>query len=155
MRVPHLLAISLLILVCVAPVLAQSPQDNIPGSFFSEPLGALPPDAQANLRLNPIQRPIEIDRLYFPSAKPEAARAGEHDWAFKPWPQSHKRVLARNDATCYSIRSYRVKRDDPESDSTRPAGYSTCQPAGRFQVKETVDSQRIVPRFDVPLEPGH
>jgi hypothetical protein len=146
MRIPHLLAISLLILVCIAPVLAQSPQDNMPGSFFSEPPGALPQDAQANLRLNPIQRPIEVNRLYFPSAKPEAARADEHDWTFKPWPRSHKHVLTQNDATCYSIRAYRVKRDDPDSDSTRPAGYSTCQPASRFQVKEAGESQQMTPR---------
>jgi hypothetical protein len=155
MRVPHLLAISLMALVCVAPVLAQSPQDNIPGSFFSEPPGVLPQDALADLRLDQIQRPVEIDRLYFPPAKPEAARGSEHDWTFKPWSKSHKRVLTQNDATCYSIRGYRVKRDNLESDSTRPAGYSTCQPATRFQVKEAVDSQRIVPRFDLPLEPGH
>jgi hypothetical protein len=41
---------------------------------------------------------------------------------------------------CYSIRSYRVTRDDPESDSTRVVGYSTCQPAVRFHVKDTGDS---------------
>jgi hypothetical protein len=144
MRIPRLLA--MLILVCAAPVLAQSPQDNIPGSFFSEPPGALPPDAQANLRLNPIQRPIEINRLQSPYSKPDAAGADEHDWAFKPWPQPHARVLSQNDATCYSIRSYRVKRDDPESDSTRLVGYSTCQPSNRFQVKTADERQRVVPR---------
>jgi hypothetical protein len=147
MRIPRLLAVSLLILFCVAPVLAQSPQDNIPGSFFSEPpSAALSPDAQANLRLDPIQRPIEIDRLYFPHAKPDVAGASEHDWAFKPWPQPRARVLNQNDATCYSIRSYRVKRDDPESDSTRLVGYSTCQPSNRFQVKAADERQRVVPR---------
>jgi hypothetical protein len=146
MCIPRFLAISLLILVCVAPVLAQSPQDNIPGSFFSEPPGELPGDAQANLRLNPIQRPIEINRLQSPYSKPDAARVDEHDWTFKPWPQPHARVLTQNDATCYSIRSYRVKRDDPESDSTRLVGYSTCQPSNRFQVKAADERQRVVPR---------
>jgi hypothetical protein len=146
MRSPRLLASSLLILVCVAPVLAQSPQDNIPGSFFSEPPGALPPDAQANLRLDPIQRPIEINRLQSPYSKPDAVRLDEHDWTFKPWPQPHARALNQDDATCYSIRSYRVKRDDPESDSTRLVGYSTCQPSNRFQVKTADERQRVVPR---------
>jgi hypothetical protein len=46
----------------------------------------------------------------------------------------------QSDGTCYSIRSYRVTRDDPESDSTRLAGYSTCQPAARFQLKDAGDS---------------
>jgi hypothetical protein len=27
---------------------------------------------------------------------------------------------------CFSIRSYQVARDDPQSDSTHPVGYSTC-----------------------------
>ncbi len=149
MYFPRLLAISLLLLVCVAPVLAQSPQDNIPGSFFSQPPGPLTQDAQANLRLDQIQHPvdIDIDRLYLPHAKPDSARRGERDGTIKA-PQFRARVLTpgQNDATCYAIRGYRVTRDDPESDATRPAGYSTCQPASRFQVKEADDRQEITPR---------
>jgi hypothetical protein len=44
-------------------------------------------------------------------------------------------IPADADPTCYSMRSYRVTRDDPQSDSTRLAGYSVCQPSARFQVK--------------------
>ncbi len=39
------------------------------------------------------------------------------------------------DTTCYAIRSYVVARDSKDSDSTHPAGYSTCQPSNRYQVK--------------------
>jgi hypothetical protein len=39
------------------------------------------------------------------------------------------------DTTCYSIRSYLVARDAKDSDSTHPAGYSTCQPSDRYHVK--------------------
>jgi hypothetical protein len=39
------------------------------------------------------------------------------------------------DTTCYAIRSYVVARDSQDSDSTHPAGYSTCQPSNRYQVK--------------------
>jgi hypothetical protein len=39
------------------------------------------------------------------------------------------------DTTCFTIRSYVVARDSKGSDSTHPAGYSTCQPSNRFQVK--------------------
>jgi hypothetical protein len=39
------------------------------------------------------------------------------------------------DTTCLSIRSYVVARDSKDSDSTHPAGYSTCQPSNRYQVK--------------------
>jgi hypothetical protein len=55
-------------------------------------------------------------------------------------------IVVQNDEACYTIRSYRVTRDDPRSDSTRLAGYSTCQRAVRFQVKEAVDSLEVVPR---------
>jgi hypothetical protein len=74
MYIPRLLILSLLISACVVPTAAQSPSDNIPGSFYSEPLGVLPPDALASLPLIPIQLPIDIDidRLYLPHAKSEA-----------------------------------------------------------------------------------
>lgn len=39
------------------------------------------------------------------------------------------------DDLCYAIRSYVVARDDKDSDSTHPAGYSTCQSARRYQLK--------------------
>jgi hypothetical protein len=39
------------------------------------------------------------------------------------------------DVTCYAIRSYVVERDSKDSDSTHPAGYSTCQPSQRYQVR--------------------
>lgn len=42
------------------------------------------------------------------------------------------------DATCYTIRTYVVARDSKDSDSTHPAGYSTCQPSAHYQLKTTV-----------------
>lgn len=39
------------------------------------------------------------------------------------------------DRTCYTIRSYVVARDEKGSDSTHPAGYSTCRPSDRYHVK--------------------
>jgi hypothetical protein len=46
------------------------------------------------------------------------------------------------DLTCYAIRSYVVARDSKDSDSTHPAGYSTCRPSDRYQVRTT--EMRIV-----------
>ena len=43
--------------------------------------------------------------------------------------------LSEEGPTCYAIRSYVVARDSKDSDSTHPAGYSTCQPVGRYGVK--------------------
>jgi len=42
------------------------------------------------------------------------------------------------DTTCYTIRTYVVARDSKNSDSTHPAGYSTCQPSAQYQLKTTV-----------------
>ena len=39
------------------------------------------------------------------------------------------------DTTCYAIRSYVVARDSKDSDSTHPAGYSTCLASNRYQVR--------------------
>jgi hypothetical protein len=47
----------------------------------------------------------------------------------------------QNDATCFAIRSYRVVRDGPHSDSTHRDGYTTCVPAARFRVY-TTDERR-------------
>lgn len=58
----------------------------------------------------------------------------------------HVLTLEQNEATCYTLRTYRVTREDPESDTTRPAGYSTCQRAARFQLRTAVDSLEIAPR---------
>ena len=38
-----------------------------------------------------------------------------------------------DDSVCLTMRTYKVARDDPHSDATHPAGYSTCQPAARFR----------------------
>jgi len=54
--------------------------------------------------------------------------------------------LEQNQATCYTLRTYRVARENPDSDSTRPAGYSTCQRATRFQLWTAVDSREVAPR---------
>ncbi len=51
-----------------------------------------------------------------------------------------KRALSINpdlNATCYTMRTYRVQRDDRRSDSVHPVGYTTCQPAPRFDLKVT------------------
>jgi len=50
---------------------------------------------------------------------------------------SEGRILAWSveDKTCYTIRSYVVARDDKDSDTTHPVGFSTCQPSSRYRLK--------------------
>ncbi len=43
-----------------------------------------------------------------------------------------------SDGTCYAIRSYVVARDSQSSEATHPVAYSTCQPASRYQLRNTV-----------------
>jgi hypothetical protein len=46
-----------------------------------------------------------------------------------------------NNEICYSMRSIRVERDSPDSDSTHPVGTSTCQRASRYHVKSAQGEQ--------------
>jgi len=130
MYIPRLLVLALLILVCVAPIAAQSSPDKSPVS--SRPLldrFTPPPEFRGQQVAN--QHPEAILKLHAPTPTEFRAQLS---------------TLAQSDEVCYSIRSYRVTRDDPGSDSTRLAGYSECQPATRFQVKTAVDSREIEPR---------
>lgn len=120
----RLLLLSLLLSVCVAPVVAQSLPDK-----------------------NSVSSPPLLDRLISPPKFQVYVPTPEIRLHFRaPEPRDHFPALAQDDAACYSIRSYRVTRDNPGSDLTRPAGYSECQPAARFQVKTAVDLREIAPR---------
>jgi hypothetical protein len=137
MRIPRLLLLALLILVCVAPLAAQSSPDKTPA--FSQ------------LHLDGLVAPREFRTRAF-SSPPLSPNLRTRIRDLQPQPRilPFDPALAQNDndndKRCYSIRSYRVTRDDPESDSTRMAGYSECQPAARFQVKAAVDSREQAPR---------
>jgi hypothetical protein len=150
MHILRLLVLPLLISVCAAPVAAQSSSDKNP----SQPLSTQPQSAQASIRVDQLQLPFHRDRNDLSHTKPGTLGAGEHSSTVSPL-QFHtipplefgalEPTLGQGDV-CYSIRGYRVTRDDPQSDLTRPAGYSTCQPAARFHVKGAGDLREIVPR---------
>jgi hypothetical protein len=40
--------------------------------------------------------------------------------------------------TCGTMRTYRVKREAPDSDVVRPSGYTTCVPMAKFRIEEAV-----------------
>lgn len=120
MSISGLLLLPLLISTCVAPVAAQSSSQENPVSQF---LPARPQDNQVGIRAYQFR----LHREGF-----DQSRMLHPRWFRAPILISY--------ATCYSLRTYRVTRDDPESDVTRPVGYSTCQPAARFQVKDAGDS---------------
>ena len=41
------------------------------------------------------------------------------------------------DSTCYTMRTYMLKKDAPDTDSVHPVGYTTCQPALHYEMKVT------------------
>jgi hypothetical protein len=46
-----------------------------------------------------------------------------------------------HNAMCAFLRVYRVKRETPGSDVTRPAGYTTCVAGSRFTMKSSANPQ--------------
>jgi hypothetical protein len=125
MNIPRLLILSVLTLAWVAPVWAQSPEK----SAAPQPADGLNPS-----RTTPS---ATADDSFAASTAPRLLQRAR---------TLQQLAQNQNDATCYSIRLYRVKRHDPESDSTKPAGYSICQPSARFQVKTAVETIEIAPR---------
>jgi hypothetical protein len=136
MHIPRLLLPALLVSVCVAPLAAQSSPDKNPVS--SRPLldGLItPPEFRTNAPTLGFHGQLAGQREAIPKQRAPKLESREQDPA-----------LAQDDMVCFYIRSYRVIRDDPKSDSTRLAGYSECQSAARFQMKSAVDSREIDPR---------
>jgi hypothetical protein len=119
MCILRLLVLSSLMSVCVAPIAAQSSLEGNPQPSIR--LGQIIPPLEFRRPVLPLgaQPPVHPDGIGLSDQRYVQLRAGE-----------------QSDVTCYSIRSYRVTRDDPESDSTSPAGYSTCQPVSQFQLKD-------------------
>jgi hypothetical protein len=76
-----------------------------------------------------------LDPPHLDQYKLDQTRGDAHARHFKIYPLPATLVVDSNGPTCYAIRSYVVARDSKDSDSTHPAGYSTCQPSNRYQVK--------------------
>ena len=127
MFIPRLLVFSLLISFCIAPVAAQSSSDR----------GTVASQAQ----LDGLIAPPEFRAHGLPLASNVHAKIRDihPQLSFDPEPM-------QNDTDCYTMRSYRVTRDDSQSDAVRLAGYSECQLAARFQMKTAVDSREVGPR---------
>lgn len=53
-----------------------------------------------------------------------------------------REVAQDDDVTCYTVQSYRVKRQSPDSDVVEPVGYSTCLRASKYGVKKAVEPDK-------------
>jgi|SRR5271154_40073 len=156
---PRLLILSLFVPSCVATVAAQSSPDNASSSplpSFTLPSAPLPlstmppslvpqnglvlphdfhmllPPLSQNAHANQLQRPLHREAL-------DGSHPAPATYLGLPQLAGNLAALTQNTAPCYSIRSYRFSREDPESDSTRLTDYSTCQPGTQFHMKNAVE----------------
>jgi hypothetical protein len=148
MYVPRPLLLSLLISLCVATAAAQSSPDK-PNS--SQPASTLARSPQVSTAPFQFRLPLLADEQSL-SDNEGTISGNDSDTIRTPDVRTldsraqHLLTLQQDEKTCYTLRTYRVARETPDSDSTKPAGYSTCQRATRFQLKEAVDSREIAPR---------
>jgi hypothetical protein len=79
---------------------------------------------------------VNLDENHAPAGV-DAAQNGDHSGQDLrqeriPMPSAAKEIA------CFSIRSYVVVRDSPNSDATHSDGYTTCVPSARFRVYSAV-----------------
>jgi hypothetical protein len=121
MLTSRLVVLSMTIAVSVLSAAAQSPVDNDSASLLQQL--NLPGDSSQEIR---------VDQFRLPQNDGPARLVGKQE--------ALDSMQAR---TCYTMRNIRVRRDDPESDATTVTGYSTCEPASRFQVKSAVQPEIV------------
>jgi hypothetical protein len=138
MPIFRLLPLWLLIAFGAALVAAQSSPDKSVAAAPSTSYGQLNPSSPTDLlSLNPktaLSPANPLDRMHVGEFRP---RFGQVDLphTLLVAPPDVADAQFQNDTLCYAMRSYKVARDDPRSDSTHASGYSTCEPAKRFRVQ--------------------
>jgi len=141
MTIPRPLILGSLLSLCVVAAAAQALPQTGPDS--SQPAAVLSRNAEASIVFFPL-----FDDWPNSSTSTPGNSQSEHNSGKMPVPVHTQHILTmeQNEATCLTLRTYRVARVSPDSDTIRPAGYSTCQPTSRFQLKTAVDSKAIEPR---------
>jgi hypothetical protein len=132
----RLLPFSLLITVGVATLTAQSaPEKN---SFGIQPAEAV---ALSSSSANPFSsnfqtglNPNAADRILLGDYRPQQSQFSVP----RHWLHNNSDWQLPADSVCLKMRTYKVARDGPRTDSTHAAGYSTCTAAARFQTHSIV-----------------
>jgi hypothetical protein len=131
----RLLTAVILFALCASQALAQSQKES------SKPVSV----PSANFLDNSGDEPFTLDFRSGDDAVTRSAVADEQqlptDGSWTKQGESAISIPGR-DKSCYSIRSYVVKRDGPQTDSTHPVSYSTCVPARNLQQFMTVERHR-------------
>jgi hypothetical protein len=140
MRIANLLVVFLLSLILVGTALAsdQPGQASLAGSAETNslypPLNEIIPELFSGPRDSGYDL-IHPDEVHPNFNDPELVH---------PYHYRLPRMNRDESTVCYTMRSYLMAREARDSDVTSPAGYSTCQKASRFAVKDAVE----------PLEPA-
>jgi hypothetical protein len=134
MSIFRLLAFSLLIAASIATAAAQStPAKNsvavqsIETRHLIFPSGVL---FASNLQTG--LNPNAVDRVLVGDYRPQLSQFNVP----RLWVRIDPDWQPQTDNVCLKMRTYKVAPDSPHSDSTHPVGYSTCQPAARFQTRK-------------------
>jgi len=87
----------------------------------------------------PSQRTQDFSALLRFSVESLPDRASQYHLP-KDSPDQLDRVTTESgaDTVCYTMRSYLVRREDPQSDVIAFAGYKECQLASKFQLRTTL-----------------
>ncbi|MFZ0818192.1 MAG: hypothetical protein WAM78_21880 [Candidatus Sulfotelmatobacter sp.] len=135
MLISRLLPVSLLVVISVATVAAQTPSAKIPtdvlpgnSEWLNSPATTLLPEPNPETGLNSAN---PLDRIHIEEYSPRSAQFSVPLFLLR---NQDLQPLDDN-SLCYTMRSYKVARDNPRSDSTHAVGSSTCQPAARFHTR--------------------
>jgi hypothetical protein len=133
MSIFRLLPFSLAIAAGVATSAAQTPSAKTPITIQS--MDARGPNSSANMN------DLSFDLTAGSTSPNLLDRVLTGDYTLQlnqfsvphPWLSADSGSQVQGDYFCLTMRTYKVARDDRNSDSTHPVSYSTCQPAARFR----------------------
>ncbi|MGB0009628.1 MAG: hypothetical protein WA474_01110 [Candidatus Sulfotelmatobacter sp.] len=136
MSIFRLLPLSLLVLFVVATLAAQSAPNTTPFIARStEPAPFISPSENPfSPNLPSVANPNAPDRILLGDYRPQQSQFSVP----RNWLRNNSDWQSQADSVCLKMRTYKVARDGPHTDSTHAAGYSTCQPATRFQTHSIV-----------------
>jgi hypothetical protein len=143
------LAFSLVLALCSQLTAPLSAQSSNPSPDASSPFIAVSPEVQNNTDLFQFLAPIDMRSMGLSPKTPAADNKNKNDsQEMISKDEALRRILTseENQSTCYTLRTYRVARDSPDSDSTHPAGYTTCVPSTRYGLKTAVETHEITPQ---------
>jgi hypothetical protein len=133
MSIFRLVSSSLLILVIVATLAAQSaPDKSSLVASLNEPAQLSSSSANPFSNFQTGLKPNAADRILLGDYRPKQSQFSvPRNW-LRTKPDS------QDDHVCLKMRVYKLARDGPNTDSMHPAGYSTCSPAARFQAHSII-----------------